>query len=321
MGRRAGGRSLAISDGKGRSWLDKITGGIGEDLRRAVEAQRTGGFFDRAGGNRSRAGGGGPAPNSVIESFAKQPDAYPSLMAWRTGAEPDATARRAGEFHRHRMIMGTTGRTGDFVYTNERRNLLILGPPRSDKTAGVLIPLILSSTGPVVSTSTKDDVLRATGLARARLGTVWHFGPDGDAAPGCRPLRWSPIGPSKDWSRAIALGKAIVETAEGGGAGSANSENAKFWSDRSSVFISSLLHAAALGDKPMQWLVRAVNGNQRTLTEALDILNDSLDLAASIAADSLEGIVNLQDERTKANILATSATALSVSRSFQDPVS
>jgi hypothetical protein len=66
----------------------------------------------------------------------------------------------------HRMVIGTSG-NGNLYLTHPRRNLLILGPPRTLKTAGVLIPAILGHPGPVVSTSTKADVLRATGLVRA----------------------------------------------------------------------------------------------------------------------------------------------------------
>ena len=39
--------------------------------------------------------------------------------------------------------------------------------------------------------------------------------------------------------------------------------------------IAALLHAAALGDKPMIWLLRAVNGERRILEEAEEILDSS----------------------------------------------
>jgi hypothetical protein len=56
-------------------------------------------------------------------------------------------------------------KTFDFYFTHPRRNLLILSPPQSQKTAGVLTPASLGHPGPVVSTSTstKADVPRATG--------------------------------------------------------------------------------------------------------------------------------------------------------------
>lgn len=144
----------------------------------------------------------------------------------------------------HRMVIGTSG---NLYLTHPRRNLLILGPPRTLKTAGVLTPAILGHPGPVVSTSTKADVLRATGLVRARLGRVWHYSPDGaETPPGCVELRWSPIPPSARWSTAIALGKAMADISEQGSA-----ENSAYFRTKAGVLIAALLHGAALGDKPL----------------------------------------------------------------------
>lgn len=146
----------------------------------------------------------------------------------------------------HRMVIGTSG-NGYLYLTHPRRNLLILGPPRTLKTAGVLTPAILGHPGPVVSTSTKADVLRATGLVRARLGRVWHYSPDGaETPPGCVELRWSPIPPSARWSTAIALGKAMADISEQGSA-----ENSAYFRTKAGVLIAVLLHGAALGDKPL----------------------------------------------------------------------
>ena len=47
-------------------------------------------------------------------------------------------------------------------------SVMILGPPRSGKTTALIIPNVLASSGPVVSTSTKPDVLDATVAARSR---------------------------------------------------------------------------------------------------------------------------------------------------------
>jgi type IV secretory pathway TraG/TraD family ATPase VirD4 len=238
----------------------------------------------------------------IVRDLARESDPYPWLLSIHAG-------------HRHmhhQLVMGTDGR-GDFIYTDERRNLLMLGPPRSDKTAGVLIPLIISAPGPVVSTSTKDDVLRATGLARARLGTVWHFGPDGSAAPpGTRPLRWSPIPSSRDWTTAQGLAKAITDSSRktgdrGGG------DNSAFFANRAAAFIAAVFHAAAIADRPMQWVLRATAGNEKVVREAVDILNDAIGSDASLAADSLQGIVE-QDSRARSGIYATAEVALSVYR-------
>ena len=137
-----------------------------------------------------------------------------AYMLGRRGCWPAHVSAMGQTSQLHRSVIGT-GRNGNFRLTHARRNLLILGPPRSGKTAGVLTPAILSHPGPVVSTSTKADMLRAMGLARARLGRVWHCSPDGsETPPGCIELRWSPIPASVRWSSAIALGKAMPGISE-----------------------------------------------------------------------------------------------------------
>ena len=50
---------------------------------------------------------------------------------------------------------------------NAQHSVLVLGPPRSGKTSGLLIPNVLSAEGAVVTTSTKPDVLDAT-----RVGAI-----------------------------------------------------------------------------------------------------------------------------------------------------
>ena len=42
-----------------------------------------------------------------------------------------------------------------------------------------MIPTILTADGPVVSASTKVDVIAATAIARAHKGQLWCFAPDG----------------------------------------------------------------------------------------------------------------------------------------------
>lgn len=79
--------------------------------------------------------------------------------------------------------------------------MLLLGPPRSGKTSGVIIPAVLAHTGPAVVTSTKPDVARATARVKADDGRVWIFDPTGASRPpaGLEQLRWSPITSALAW--------------------------------------------------------------------------------------------------------------------------
>jgi hypothetical protein len=239
--------------------VGKWLGSVREDVRQA-KAGTPGG-----GGAQGRRAAQGQQQQEwhAVPGLARELDPYPWLLSIHA---------RYRHMHQ-KLFMGTDGR--DFIYTDDRRNLLMLGPPRSDKTAGVLVPLIISAPGPVVSTSTKDDVLRATGLARARLGTVWHFGPaGGPAPPGTVPLRWSPIPPSRDWARAQGLGKAIAESSRKSSDRGGTTDSGAFFANRSAYFIAAMFHAAALADQPMHWVLRATAGNEKVVQEAIDILND-----------------------------------------------
>ena len=74
--------------------------------------------------------------------------------------------------------------------------VLVLGPPLSGKTRGVIIPNVAAWGGAVLVTSTRRDVLDATAAWRAQMGTVWAFDPLGAVGPlppGARRLVWSPL--------------------------------------------------------------------------------------------------------------------------------
>jgi type IV secretion system protein VirD4 len=278
--------------------IRKTVESVREDLREAKAARPSGG--GSSGGRVAQGQQQQQLP--VVPRLSRELDPYPWLLSMH------------GEYRdmHQKLVMGTDGR-GDFVYTEARRNLLMLGPPRSDKTAGVLVPLIISAPGPVVSTSTKDDVLRATGLARARLGTVWHFGPAGGAAPpGTRPLHWSPIPPSRDWGRAQGLAKAIVESSSKS-SDRGSTTNSAFFTNRAAYFIAAMFHAAAIAKRPMQWVLRATAGNEKVIREAADILSDDLSPDAALAADTLQGLLD-QASETKTSIYASADVALSVYR-------
>src|SRR5436853_333355 len=102
--------------------------------------------------------------------------------------------------------------------TRPEHHLLVLGPPRSGKTASIMIPVVLSSAlSPVVSASTKPDVFQATALARSILvspgSAIWVFDPAGTSGPtpGAAELRWSPLGVSVDWDLALGMANQMVE--------------------------------------------------------------------------------------------------------------
>jgi type IV secretory pathway TraG/TraD family ATPase VirD4 len=104
------------------------------------------------------------------------------------------------------------GDDGEWRFARPERAALLVGPPRSGKTSGVIIPAVLAHVGPTIVTSTKPDVARATARARAHDGRVWMFDPTGASEPPAdlEPLRWSPVTSARTWDGAIVIARAMT---------------------------------------------------------------------------------------------------------------
>jgi type IV secretion system protein VirD4 len=137
--------------------------------------------------------------------------------------------------------------------------VLVLGPPRSGKTTAVVVPNVLAAPGPVISTSTKPDVLRATLTARAAQGRCWLLDPTGTVPTpqGTTRLQWSPVCAAADWDEALVTARVMVTAARPGG----RYGEAGHWSERAEALLSSLLHAAALSGGGMATVVHWVLGH------------------------------------------------------------
>ncbi len=67
-------------------------------------------------------------------------------------------------------------------------SLLIVGPTQTGKTSSLVVPAVLSWSGPVVITSVKNDVVATTAAWRGTLGDVQHLEPGRDEG-----LTWDPL--------------------------------------------------------------------------------------------------------------------------------
>jgi len=185
---------------------------------------------------------------------------------------------------------------------------MILGPPRSGKTTSLIIPNVLCANGPVVSTSTKPDVLDATATARSGLGETRLFDPTGSVG-GMRPmapLRWSPLQSCTTWTGALAMARALVEV----GSASAGTH----WTERAQALLAPLLHAAALDGNDMRTLVTWVD--RRQALPAQQVLAGGPGQATSLARNLLDGIVDT-DPRELSGIWSTASGSLAGFRSDQ----
>jgi hypothetical protein len=111
------------------------------------------------------------------------------------------------------LYIGTDGER--LVWAGSQQALLVLGPPRSGKTSSLVVPNVLAAPGPVVVTSTKPDVLRATLASRLEVGRCWVMDPTGsvELPPGAELLRWSPVQASFSWEEALVSARVMTAAA------------------------------------------------------------------------------------------------------------
>lgn len=196
------------------------------------------------------------------------------------------------------------GPGGGWVTADPEHAVMVLGPPRSGKTASIVIPSVLAAAGPVVSTATKPDVMDATWRARAEVGQVWLYDPSGEREvwpQGVRRLCWSPVPAAASWDGALLMARAMAA----GGSAAKGTTNEQHWRERSTALLAPLLHAAFVTDRQitqvLTWVLRA------ELEPARKALEDH---GAQIAADVLAGIART-DERERSSILSATAGVLS----------
>jgi hypothetical protein len=95
---------------------------------------------------------------------------------WASGRE--LRLLTVGEPEPGRVILGRTpGLLGRLLAAEDCHSVLVFGPTGSYKTSALVIPAVLEWTGPLVATSVKPDLLRATLAHRTRVGQVLVIDP------------------------------------------------------------------------------------------------------------------------------------------------
>ena len=134
-------------------------------------------------------------------------------------------------------------------------HLLVMAPPRTFKTA-FLGDVILRHPGPVIATTTKADVFALTAAARAHLGPVHVFNPQGiGGVPST--FAWSPIAGCEDPATAIRRADAFAHSVSQKGV-----EDATFWSAKASDYLRAYFHSAALGGYDLRAVAQWVSGKR-----------------------------------------------------------
>jgi type IV secretion system protein VirD4 len=148
-----------------------------------------------------------------------------------------------GEPEPGRVILGRTpGTLGRLLAAEDCHSVLVFGPTGSWKTTGLVIPAVLEWSGPLLATSVKPDLLRATLAHRARLGQVVVIDPLG--AAGVQAARWTPLASCGTWAgaqqTALMLANAIEQTPT-----EEQRPDHRFWKTMGTKFLAPVLFAAA----------------------------------------------------------------------------
>jgi type IV secretion system protein VirD4 len=143
-----------------------------------------------------------------------------------------------------RVVLGRTpGVLGRLLAAEDCHSVLVFGPTGSFKTSALVIPGVLEWSGPLLATSVKPDLLRATLAHRARLGQVLVIDPLG--ASGVTAARWSPLASCSTWAgaqqMAVMLANAIEQTPT-----EEQRPEHRFWKTMGTKFLAPMLYAAAV---------------------------------------------------------------------------
>jgi type IV secretion system protein VirD4 len=223
----------------------------------------------------------------------------------------DATSRRASRTTHAGIYLGE-GPNG-WMWAGKERSTLVLGPSRSGKTSSLVIPNLLMAEGPVVSTSTKPDVLRATAPARSRQGWAFLYDPSGEieCPPGVERMGWSPLTNADNWDAAVQTSDAMVRASRMGAGALPHGAGEQHWTERAAALLSPLLHAAALESLPMRTVLRWIDRHDGATP--LHILSSNVGQDAT-ATDLLAGIAST-DPREQSGIWSTASGVLAAYRS------
>ena len=199
-------------------------------------------------------------------------------------------------------LLGTAH--GEPVWASVERSILVIGPPGSGKGLHVAINAILDAPGPVITTSTKPDNLKATLTARADRGQVGVFDPQGMNGDGFEHLvAWDVIAGCENPMRAATRAEAIAANT-----GISDSSENRIWRVHTKTVLETVLHAAALDGASVEDAYRWMQ-SPHALETPLGILQSHPD-ACPTWDDRLRALALNSDSRFLGSMMSVIAAAI-----------
>jgi type IV secretory pathway TraG/TraD family ATPase VirD4 len=192
-----------------------------------------------------------------------------------------------------------------WVWSSIEDVTLRLGGPRTGKT-GEIACRLLDAPGAVIATSTRTDLCDLTADVRSRIGPVTIFNPSGLAGLPTS-IKFNPVAGCEDIALATHRASDLLAPSTHGGFGA----DRDFWSGQAERVLRCLLHAAALGDRPMRDVLSWVADPDRAGDVRRLLRKSPVPTVEDDAAQFLG-----TNDRTRSSICATMMPAL---RWLSDP--
>jgi type IV secretion system protein VirD4 len=210
-----------------------------------------------------------------------------------------------------RIVLGRRDRWRDLLLAKlllaveQCHSVLAFGPPGSYKTHALVIPAALEWSGPLVATSIKPDLLRATLAHRASLGEVWVYDPL--ALSGVPGAQWTPLAYCQTYAKAKRIGRMLADAADVQGH---KQDDANYWQLLGAKLLACVLYAAAGTGRSMAEVARWVD--VQDFDEVATYLGE---LGDQQALDAWAACISRPDN-TRGSVFGTAETLLDV---FGDP--
>ena len=215
-----------------------------------------------------------------------------------------------------RQMRGRPGRGGVFLLglhghrrlvTQPETSVLVIGPTRSGKTAGLVIPNLFDWDGPAIATSTKSELVDLTAGQRQSMGPVHVYDPTGEIGERFRSVTWSPLAGCDDLDRAWMVASWLCASLQQGGGRGDNDWS--HWAESGKLLIAPLLYVAAITGRTIVDVRTWIHGFDIATPISMleDMLLDpgSLGDADPIRAMSMLASIDQRPERERGTVFST----------------